>query len=170
MRAGVGGVGIFFLGPTRAAAAGGLHYPAFDNGRFVHTGNARPNPATRHDRAGRNDTKFDDHANHREALRYNGIRNSTTALTNSHIMRMNNMKQQMLAALFGAAALLSAHGQGFDNGSNGSLGSLTVVDSDVTVDLPPDGRLHYTTVSIAQGRTLRFNRNPLNTAVYLLAQ
>jgi len=85
-------------------------------------------------------------------------------------MRMKLIKHQMFAALFGAAALMTAHGQGFDNGSNGSLGALTLTDSDVTIDLPPDGRLNYTTVTIPSGRFLNFRRNALNTPVILLAQ
>jgi hypothetical protein len=60
-------------------------------------------------------------------------------------------------------------GQGFDSGSNGSLGALQVVDADLTVNLPEDGVLHYTTVTVGNGRTLRFNRNAMNTPVFLLA-
>jgi hypothetical protein len=57
---------------------------------------------------------------------------------------------------------------GFSSGSDGSLGALNVPD-DQTVDLPPNGRLNYTTVSVAAGKTLTFRRNALNTPVYLLA-
>ena len=81
------------------------------------------------------------------------------------------MIRNFTAAL--ALAVLSlpvAQAQGFNTGSDGSLGALEVIDADVTVDLPPDGRLHYTTVTVAANRTLRFRRNPLNTPVYLLAQ
>jgi hypothetical protein len=82
------------------------------------------------------------------------------------------MKQNMylLTATLMASTLLLAGAQGFDTGSDGSLGALNVEAADVTVDLPPDGRLHYTTVTVAGGRTLRFRRNALNTPVYLLAQ
>lgn len=80
------------------------------------------------------------------------------------------MKSRTLATLIGAAALISAHAQGFNNGSTGAGGALSVVDSDVTVELPPDGKLHYTSVNIAANRTLRFARNALNTPVTLLSQ
>ncbi len=80
-------------------------------------------------------------------------------------------KTQLLAAvLLAVSSLAPAWAQSFDAGSNGSLGALNVTDADLTVDLPPDGRLHYTTVNVAAGRTLRFKRNALNTPVYLLAQ
>jgi hypothetical protein len=83
---------------------------------------------------------------------------------------MNNMKKHLFAALFTAATLVSHYGQAFDTGSNGSMGALEVVDANVTVDLPPDGRLHYTSVTVNAGRTLTFKRNALNTPVYLLSQ
>jgi hypothetical protein len=78
--------------------------------------------------------------------------------------------------LLGAAALFSLpglhlHGADFSSGSDGSLGALNVLD-DTTVDLQkvaPNGRLNYTTVNIAAGKTLRFLRNALNTPVFLLA-
>lgn len=66
----------------------------------------------------------------------------------------------------GLAASLSA--QGFDPGSDGSDGALNP-QSNLTMDLPPDGIIHATTVSIPSGVTLKFNRNELNTPVYLLA-
>lgn len=83
---------------------------------------------------------------------------------------MKTTSQLLVAALLAASAVAPAWGQNFDTGSNGSLGALNVVDADQVVDLPPDGRLHYTTVTVAAGRTLRFNRNALNTPVFLLAQ
>ncbi|MEW5850436.1 MAG: hypothetical protein AB2A00_16750 [Myxococcota bacterium] len=43
-----------------------------------------------------------------------------------------------------------------------------VMNSDMTIDLPPDGVLRYTTITI-NGGTLRFRKNSLNTPVYLLA-
>jgi hypothetical protein len=62
-------------------------------------------------------------------------------------------------------ALLRA--QTFDSGSNGSDGAL-VVSQNTTLDLPPDGIFHFTTVTV-QGGTLTFRRNPLNTPVHILA-
>lgn len=79
------------------------------------------------------------------------------------------MKKYLLTAAF-AGLLAATYGQAFDSGSNGSLGALNVTDANLTVDLPPDGRLHYTTVNVASGRTLTFRRNAMNTPVYLLAQ
>lgn len=57
----------------------------------------------------------------------------------------------------------------FDAGSNGSYGPLNITEN-TTLDLPPDGVFHCTTINVSAGRTLRFNRNPLNTPVVLLAQ
>ena len=74
------------------------------------------------------------------------------------------------AALLTSSAFFAALAQSFNAGSNGSLGALNVTDTDLTVTLPPDGRLQYTTVTVAAGRTLSFTRNALNTPVHLLAQ
>jgi hypothetical protein len=57
----------------------------------------------------------------------------------------------------------------FQSGSNGSYGPLVVTAADTTLDLPPDGVFHCTTIEVAAGRRLRFNRNALNTPVVLLA-
>ncbi len=57
----------------------------------------------------------------------------------------------------------------FDSGSNGSYGPLNITEN-TTLDLPPDGVFHCTTINVAAGWTLRFNKNPLNTPVVLLAQ
>lgn len=70
-------------------------------------------------------------------------------------------------ALFGLVATASA--ADFDAGSNGSYGALDIT-ADTTLDSPPDGVLHCTTINISANRTLRFNKNPLNTPVVLLAQ
>jgi hypothetical protein len=63
----------------------------------------------------------------------------------------------------------SALAQGFDSGSSGALGPLNITAS-TEIPLPPDGVLHYTTVTVPQGFTVTFTRNSLNTPVYLLAQ
>jgi hypothetical protein len=57
----------------------------------------------------------------------------------------------------------------FDAGSNGSYGPLNIT-ANTTLDLPPDGVFHCTTINVSGSATLRFNRNPLNTPVVLLAQ
>lgn len=56
----------------------------------------------------------------------------------------------------------------FDSGSDGSMGVLDV-QANTTLDVPEDGRFHFTTVNIASSRVLRFNRNANNTPIYLLA-
>jgi hypothetical protein len=91
-------------------------------------------------------------------------------LPRSFTQNMKAKNQLLAAILLAVSSLAPAWAQSFNAGSNGSLGALNVADADVTVDLPADGRLHYTTVTVAAGRTLRFNRNALNTPVYLLAQ
>lgn len=60
----------------------------------------------------------------------------------------------------------------FDSGSDGSYGPLIISATDpsaVTIDLPEDGIIRATTVSIAGQKTLLFNRNPLNTPAIILA-
>jgi len=64
------------------------------------------------------------------------------------------------------ALIPSASAADFSSGSTGALGALNVT-TDTTIDLPPDGILHYTTINVSA--TLRFNRNALNTPVYMLA-
>jgi hypothetical protein len=80
-------------------------------------------------------------------------------------MKMKNYFAAALATIT-AASLESAP---FSAGSNGSLG-VVVINADTTMDLPPDGRLHFITLTVNGGRTLRFNKNPLNTPVRILAQ
>src|SRR5438309_4960002 len=63
----------------------------------------------------------------------------------------------------------AAFGQGFNSGSDGSRGDV-VVSADTTIDLPPDGKLNFKSLTVNQGVRLRFNRNSLNTPVYVLAQ
>jgi hypothetical protein len=58
--------------------------------------------------------------------------------------------------------------QPFNSGSDGSYGPLAVTN-DTTLPMPPDGIFHCTTINVAAGATLRFNKNALNTPVYLLA-
>ena len=72
------------------------------------------------------------------------------------------------AAILCAAALPLARGASFQSGSDGSYGPLDVT-ANTTLDLPANGVFQCTTITVAQGATLTFNRNPLNTPVYLLA-
>ncbi len=66
------------------------------------------------------------------------------------------------------AASLSA---AFSSGSTGADGPLYVpaTSGTATLQLPPDGKFHFTTVNIEAGATLKFFRNELNTPVYILA-
>lgn len=71
-----------------------------------------------------------------------------------------------------AAAVLGAHAalaQGFDAGSNGSLGDV-VITNDTQIALPPDGRLHYKSLQILDNAYVSFARNANNTPVYILSQ
>lgn len=56
----------------------------------------------------------------------------------------------------------------FSSGSTGVDGALNVT-SNMTLNLPPNGIFNFTTISVSNGATLTFNRNPLNTPVYMLA-
>lgn len=58
------------------------------------------------------------------------------------------------------------------SGSDGSYGPITIdssAPSTTWLDLPPDGIIHATTITVASNKTLRFNRNAANTPVVLLA-
>ncbi len=73
-------------------------------------------------------------------------------------------------ALVLAGGSSSARAQLFDFGSDGSDGPINVADNaTLTVNLPPDGIINATTVTVGTNGILKFNRNPLNTPVYLLA-
>ena len=56
----------------------------------------------------------------------------------------------------------------FVSGSDGSNGALNVTANTV-LPLPADGILKYTTITVANGATLTFAKNALNTPVHLLA-
>jgi hypothetical protein len=62
-----------------------------------------------------------------------------------------------------------ALGQGFNAGSDGSLGDV-VISANTTMDLPPDGKLHFKSLTVNSGVRLNFNRNARNTPVFLLSQ
>lgn len=64
--------------------------------------------------------------------------------------------------------LLFAQTPAFNCGSNGSYGPMNITVS-TTLQLPPDGIFHCTTVNVAQGASLSFLRNAVNTPVYILA-
>lgn len=73
-----------------------------------------------------------------------------------------------MTALACAAALPQVNAQGFNSGSTGSYGPLNIT-TNTTLDLPTNGVFNCTTITVDQGATLSFGRNPLNTPVYLLA-
>jgi len=73
-----------------------------------------------------------------------------------------------LLLLLGGVLPWASFAQGFSSGSTGADGALDVT-TDTTLDLPPSGIFNFTTINVAAGATLRFNRNALNTPAYLLA-
>lgn len=78
---------------------------------------------------------------------------------------MNTMRLIITAlTTLGATAMA----QPFDAGSTGADGALNVT-SNRTLNLPPSGVFNFTTITVTTGNTLSFNRNALNTPVYLLA-
>lgn len=74
-----------------------------------------------------------------------------------------------LGALLGALTGLAQGTAPFDSGSTGALGDLVVTNA-ITITLPPDGVLNYKRVEIAEGGSVTFLKNALNTPVTLLAQ
>src|SRR5437899_2949338 len=86
--------------------------------------------------------------------------------------KVTNMKtNKLLVALLAlfTAGVESARAQ-FDSGSTGTVALVVGPGLTVTNDLPPDGKLHYTTITVGSNATLRFRKNALNTPVYLLAK
>ncbi len=77
--------------------------------------------------------------------------------------------RRVCASLLALGMAAAAAAADFNSGSDGSYGPLNVT-ANTTLDLPADGVLHCTTVNVAANATLRFNRNPLNTPVMILAQ
>jgi hypothetical protein len=69
--------------------------------------------------------------------------------------------------LLAPAGSLSA--QTFDVGSTGALGDV-VIDANTTIDLPPDGKLHYKSLTVNAGVRVSFTRNVRNTPVFILSQ
>lgn len=82
-------------------------------------------------------------------------------------LRGSRLLPVALVLMAGAACL---HGQGFlvPGGSQNPGGPLKVTENR-EIELPPDGVLNYTTITIEEGTTLTFKRNARNTPVYLLA-
>lgn len=78
------------------------------------------------------------------------------------------MKSTPLVLVFVLSGTV-AQAQPFDSGSTGADGAL-VVNSSTTLQVPPSGVFHFTTVTIASGTTLSFVPNQRNTPVIVLAQ
>ena len=81
-------------------------------------------------------------------------------------MKLSHSAIALLAVVLCGSTIV--HAQTFQSGSNGSYGALNVTVS-TTLDVPPDGIFHCTTINVVAGHTLRFRRNALNTPVILLA-
>src|ERR1041384_1947048 len=79
----------------------------------------------------------------------------------------NALRVSLFATITFAAA--NVCGQGFNAGSDGTLGDV-VISANTTLDLPPDGKLHYKSLTVNSGVRLNFNRNARNTPVFLLSQ
>lgn len=73
----------------------------------------------------------------------------------------------IVAATF-MGMLASPHAYAFNSGSTGADGALATTVGTLEVQVPESGILNYTSVNIAQGTTLKFKKNKLNTPVYLL--
>lgn len=82
---------------------------------------------------------------------------------------MKPRKTLLAATIAALCGIVCADAQTFSSGSNGSFGAINLTTADVTLDLPPDGIFHCTTINIGSSRTLRFRKNALNTPVVLLA-
>ncbi len=81
---------------------------------------------------------------------------------------MQTKKLAIRLALLGLTCASTRLAAAFDCGSTGAYGPINV-QADTTLDMPADGVFNCTTITVAPGTTLRFNKNPLNTPVYLLA-
>jgi hypothetical protein len=79
------------------------------------------------------------------------------------------MKTPKLLILFLASVGLAGNLKAqFSSGSTGALGALNPTGS-ITIPLPPDGILNYTTINIPESVSVSFAKNARNTPVYLLA-
>lgn len=77
------------------------------------------------------------------------------------------MNVRPLALLCACLAVFPVAALAFDSGSTGALGPLAPnVNEDI--QLPPDGVLHYASINIPSGVTVRFLRNALNTPAMVL--
>lgn len=78
------------------------------------------------------------------------------------------IKINILSVLLLTGLLITGNlnGQSFDSGSQGT--EALVVSENTTLDLPPDGILEFTELTVNAGRVLTFRANALNTPVTIL--
>jgi hypothetical protein len=88
-----------------------------------------------------------------------------------HFMNTNLLAKIARATCCAAliASAQAAFAQGFNAGSDGSLGDV-VIDANTTLDLPPDGKLQYKSLTVSAGVRLNFRRNARNTPAFILSQ
>ena len=78
--------------------------------------------------------------------------------------------RKFMQSILTAAGLAATCSVGANvSGSDGSFGPISVDSGTLTIQLPPSGIINATTINVAAGATLAFDRNALNTPVYLLA-
>ncbi len=92
--------------------------------------------------------------------------NHTVSHTMSHATPFHPARATLAALCFCAVAPVMA---AVDSGSTGADGALNP-SVNTEIQLPPSGILHYTSINIPAGVTVKFKKNVLNTPVYLLVQ
>ena len=92
--------------------------------------------------------------------------NTTSSILNRRPGVLLGALAGLLLTSLGAARLAA---QGFNAGSNGSLGDVVLAAS-TNIALPPDGILHFASLRVESGATVTFTRNARNTPVYILSQ
>ncbi len=80
---------------------------------------------------------------------------------------MKSINRTVLVIVLWSIGLAPISAQ-FNSGGTGADGALNVT-ANTTLNLPPSGVFHFTTINVAAGATLRFDPNALNTPVHLLA-
>lgn len=83
--------------------------------------------------------------------------------------RHKKTRRLISCAAFIAFAHAAVYAQAFNAGSDGSLGDV-VISADTRLDLPPDGKLNYKSLTVNAGVRLNFNKNARNTPVFILSQ
>ena len=84
-------------------------------------------------------------------------------------MKTSTANRLLLAASVLAFSAGAGHAQNLST-STGAFGPLTLADNETRViNLPADGRINATTITLGEGAKLSFVRNFANTPVYLLA-